>query len=260
MTHIPTIAVSSGILHQDASRSLFDGRELHYLEWSLADWVARAGAVALAIPYPPDVSASYWSALVQRVDGVILLGGADVAPQTYGETPRDEAWSGDAKRDRAELAIIEAALRHNVPLLGVCRGHQLLNVAFGGTLHQDIEDEIAGALNHRDGELYEHNWHEIAIAPDSHLASVYQGAHVVKVNSVHHQAVKDLADDFVIEARSVEDDIIEAIRLPANSPTDPWVAGVQWHPEFQRPGRDDELLDPIPMLDDFFDAARRRKS
>lgn len=254
-----TIAISSGILHENAERDLFDGRELHYIEWSMADWIARSGALALALPYPPDVDQTYWEELVKRVDGVILLGGADVAPESYGDSPRRPEWAGDARRDAVEMALGEAAMKHNVPLLGICRGHQLINVMLGGTLHQDIEDEIPAALQHRNPELYDLNSHDIAINPGSRLAEICGGEHLVRVNSVHHQAIEKLADGLVVEARSVVDDVIEAIRLPADSDDDPWVAGVQWHPEFQRPDRDSELLDPMKLLEDFYAGIRRRR-
>jgi putative glutamine amidotransferase len=255
-----TIGISSGILHADRNRSLFDGRELHFVEWSMSDWIARSGAVAVGFPYPESADEDYWRALVRSVDGIVLHGGADVAPETYGQTPLRPEWGGDAKRDAAEIAIVKAAMAENVPLLGVCRGHQVVNVALGGTLLQDIGELVPNALEHRNPTIYAANRHAITIAPDSHLERIYEGKHSGLVNSVHHQAIDELGDGLVVEARSSEDDVVEAVRLVAESDSDPWVLGVQWHPEFQVLGRDDDLLDPLVLLEELYDAIRRRRS
>jgi hypothetical protein len=121
------------------------------------------------------------------------------------------------------------------PVFGICRGLQLINVAHGGTLYQDISTQKPGARRHRDAAAYDLNFHEVDILPRTRLAQLLPpGRH--KVNSVHHQGVKDLAPGFVVEAVSPDDGVIEAIRHTG----DAWVAAVQWHPEFHRPelGRD----------------------
>jgi putative glutamine amidotransferase len=126
---------------------------------------------------------------------------------------------------------------------------QLLNVTFGGTLYQDISTQLSGALVHRDWEAYDHNHHDVDVAPGGLLAGLYGvGRH--RINSVHHQAIKDLAAGLVVEARCPDDGVIEAVRWEGEG----WVHGVQWHPEFHVAG--DGLLDPDPLMRAFLDVAR----
>lgn len=220
----------------------------------MADYVCRAGA----LPYMlPTLTTLNYDELLEAVDAVILHGGSDVCPLSYGEEPLKTEWSGDIQRDHFELSLIDAAKQLDKPILGICRGAQILNVAFGGTLYQDINTQRPGTLTHRDAERYQRNHHGVTIAPESTLAALYQTTSGV-INSVHHQAVKDLADDFVLEAWCSEDQTVEAFRLPAQSPTDPFVRGVQWHPEFQTPDEAD-LLDPMVLLRELFDAIDARQ-
>jgi putative glutamine amidotransferase len=139
--------------------------------------------------------------------------------------------------------------------LGLCRGHQLLNVALGGTLYQDIPTQVPSAVSHLDRPIYEKNSHEVEFEPDSHLLKIYPGQQRVRVNSVHHQAVKDLGRGLKVEARSIPDGLIEAIRLEGAG----YAMGLQWHPEFQDP-KDITILSPKPLLMDFLKAAEKRKT
>jgi len=124
-------------------------------------------------------------------------------------------------------------------------------VAFGGTLLQDIATLRPDSLAHRDATLYDRNFHSVEFVPGTRLARLYPGASRVTVNSVHHQAIKDLARDFVVEARCPDDQVIEAVRWMGPS----YVAAVQWHPEFHAP-QDRTVIDDAPILKDFLDAAR----
>jgi len=182
--------------------------------------------------------------------GLVLEGGSDVWPGSYGETALQERWSGDRVRDEYEKALAAAFVAERKPVLGICRGLQLLNVAYGGTLYQDIATQRPDAISHREASLYDRHFHEVEFVPGSRLATLHAGVERAKVNSVHHQAIKDLAPGFVVEARSVPDGLIEAVRRPG----DLFVAAVQWHPEFHRP--DQGTLDDGAMLKDFLDAAR----
>jgi putative glutamine amidotransferase len=161
-----------------------------------------------------------------------------------------EAWSGDRVRDDYEIALTRAFVAAGKPVLGICRGLQLLNVAFGGTLYQDIGTQLPGALVHREKQLYDRNLHEIEFVPGTRLAGLYCDVAARKVNSVHHQGIRELAPDFTVEARSPTDGIIEAFRWRGPS----YVAGVQWHPEFHD-WRDATLLPGEPLLNDFLVAA-----
>jgi putative glutamine amidotransferase len=188
------------------------------------------------------------------LDGLVLEGGSDLWPGSYGETPLEPRWNGDRVRDDYEQALVAAFIAERKPVFGVCRGLQLLNVAFGGTLLQDIATQRPEALAHREASLYDRHFHEVEFVAGTRLARMYPGVERAKVNSVHHQAIKDLAEGFVVEARSADDGLIEAVRRPGDS----YVAAVQWHPEFHR--NDLGTLDDTPMLDDFLTAAHAARS
>ncbi|HWI82492.1 type 1 glutamine amidotransferase [Ramlibacter sp.] len=248
------IGISACFMHPDPARTTFAIKTLQYLEQSIAHWVMSTGALAVLVPSPTgptqrgDVTLDHYA---QWLDGLVLHGGADVSPLSYGEQPLQERWAGDKLRDDYEIELVRAFERHGKPVFGVCRGLQLLNVAFGGTLYQDIQTQLPQALVHRDAASYDRNFHTISIEPGTRLAQLYQPAVRYKVNSIHHQAVKALAPGFAVEAVSDEDGLVEAIRRPAAG--QPYVAAVQWHPEFHRPGAD--TIDDAALLDDFLAAA-----
>jgi putative glutamine amidotransferase len=247
------IGISACFFHADPNRPVFTGKTLQYVEQSIAHWVMSSGALAVMIPNPVgdtqkgDVTLDHYA---DWLDGLLLEGGSDVWPGSYGETPLQDKWSGDRVRDDYEKALVTAFAKLNKPIFGVCRGLQLLNVAFGGTLYQDIATQRPEALPHRDAGLYDRHFHEVEFVPGSRLASLFPGTVKAKVNSVHHQGIKDMAPGFVVEARSATDGIIEAVRLPG----DTFVAAVQWHPEFHR--NDLSTLDDTPILNDFLTAVR----
>jgi putative glutamine amidotransferase len=191
------------------------------------------------------------SEYASHLDGLVLQGGNDVAPESYGENPLNPDWHGDRIRDRYEMELIDAFVRAGKPVFGVCRGFQLLNVHFGGTLLQDISTQVADSLEHRQLGRYERHLHTVELVPGTRLAQLYPGLTQGTANSIHHQGLKDVAPEFTVEARCPDDGIVEAIRWRGPS----YVAGVQWHPEFHDPA-DDITFDDGPMLQDFFAAAR----
>jgi putative glutamine amidotransferase len=193
-------------------------------------------------------------AYAAELDGLLLMGGSDVCPETYGERALKPEWNGDRIRDAYEIELLRAFVALRKPVLGVCRGAQVINVAQGGTLYQDLATQAPFALNHRNWEIYEDNCHATSFVPGSPLARLYPAAATVKTNSIHHQAVKDLGRDLVVEAWSEPDRIAEAIRW--NGPS--YLFGVQWHPEFHDPD-DPSFVDDTPILDDFLGHATRRK-
>jgi len=255
-TSTPLIGISPRIL-RDVPRELgFRGKTLQYLEQSVAHWAMAAGAVVVMIPTVQgegDIRRSEIEVgdYARRLDGLILQGGADLHPGTYGEQPRACRGALDSVRDRFELALLHAFVAAGKPVLGICRGMQLINVAFGGTLYQDLVEDGATAHNHVDAEAYDLHGHEIRFAPEALLRRWHEGVESAHVNSIHHQAVRRLAPGFVVEALGF-DGVVEAIRRES----DTFVYGVQWHPEFHwQQGRD--FLSPEPLMKAFLDAAGR---
>lgn len=242
----PIVAVSCCWFGPDPGRTRYNGRPLLFVEQSMSDWLLRGGFLPVAVPFPTpsrdDVPFDP-DEFLECVDALVLQGGVDVAPTNYGEQPMRDEWSGDAPRDHYEIALVESAMKLNKPILGICRGHQLINVALGGTLYQDIETQVSDPLQHRNADIYEKNFHSMTFTPGSWLEKLYEGRHTARINSVHHQAIKDLGEGLVVQGRSSDDDVIEAIKLD----DDRFVVGVQWHPEFQDPN-DSELLATEPLL------------
>lgn len=249
------IGVSACMMHPDPLRAIFKGKRLLYVEESMFHWISAAGALAYMIP-TVGPTGLVLEDVVQSMDGILLSGGADMAPESYGETALKPEWGGDRKRDLNEIALVRAALKFNKPLLGVCRGHQVLNVALGGSLYQDILHQHTGARVHRDWEVYDDNFHDVRFEPRGGLQKLYPGIPQGRINSVHHQAIKNLAPELVAEAFCPEDGIIEAVRW--KKPDGPFVVGVQWHPEFQDP-QNGALLARQPIMAEFIDAAKSRR-
>ncbi|MEM7151298.1 MAG: gamma-glutamyl-gamma-aminobutyrate hydrolase family protein [Myxococcota bacterium] len=226
---IPCIGISHNFLHADPQRALFKGMTLQFLEERMALAVGRTGAIPLGLPDLKHAAGA--DAVLSRVDGLLLAGGADLSPRSYGEEPLKPNWSGDPVRDEYEIRLVERARRRGIPVLGVCRGIQLLNVALGGRLYQDITTQREGSLVHRDWHQYDALGHDIRMEPESWISRVYEGATDVAVNSVHHQAIRELASPLRATAWA-PDGIIEAVQM---SDMSEWLAGVQWHPEWLEP-------------------------
>ena len=245
------IGISACFLHPDAQRSVFAFKTLQYIEQSMAHWVMSAGALPVMIPSPEGDTARGDVGLddyAQWLDGLVMHGGADVWPGNYGEEPLQPHWSGDRVRDEYEIALVKAFAAAGKPEFGVCRGLQLINVAFGGTLYQDIETQHPGAQQHRDPITYDQHFHDVEIVPNTRLARLYSGQMQGRVNSIHHQGIKQIAPGFDIEAWSYPDAVPEAIRRNS-SRGHGYIAATQWHPEFR--AHDNSILDARPILDDF---------
>jgi putative glutamine amidotransferase len=251
------VGLSARLMHTPPAELGFRGKTLLYLEQTIAHWIMAHGALALTVPtlgYDAEVSRRRVSVreYAEAMDALLLQGGADVSPTSYGQQPIRPEWSGDIVRDRYEIELIEGFLQLGKPVLGICRGAQLLNVAFGGSLIQDIPTQRPELGCHVDAELYDQLGHGLRIVPDTRLAMLYPGAQEVMVNSIHHQGIDRLGSDLVVEAYSAADGLVEAIRATGQL----FVAGVQWHPEFH--WRRDDRLDPEPLMNDFLTAARQR--
>ncbi len=184
----------------------------------------NAGLIPLIVP--PLSSADAASSVLDSVSGLVLTGGEDVDPALYGEQRHEKVRYVNAARDATETALIEQARARATPILAICRGIQILNVALGGTLVQDIPSEVDTSIDHDEDSPRERRSHEISVEPGSLIAGAL-GAERVTVNSFHHQSVKRVAEGMRVTARS-PDGVIEGLE---SSGKDWWVMGVQWHPE-----------------------------
>lgn len=237
MSGLARIGISPRLFHPEPGARGVRTKLLDYLEHSVADWLVARGALAFLIPLNSRVR-DYVAAL----DGVVLQGGADISPLAYGEQPLKPEWAGDPVRDGFEIELVQACVEAGRPVLGICRGAQLINVALGGSLHQDVPA-------HRT-EDYDAHAHDVRLEPGSGLARLYGEAGPRRVVSIHHQAIKRLGRDLEVEARSVDDGVVEAIRMKGKS----YACAVQWHPEFH--GGRDGFLDGGKLLDEFLAAVR----
>jgi putative glutamine amidotransferase len=254
------IGISACFFHEDPNRAIFKGMTLQYIEQNVAHWLMQRDVLAFMVPSPegstrrPGSKATV-AAYAAELDGLVLMGGSDVCPESYGEKPLRPEWNGDRIRDDYEMALLRAFVDDGKPVLGVCRGAQLINVAMGGTLYQDIATQVPGALNHRNWAIYADNCHAISIVPGTALARLYPHTRLTKTNSIHHQAIHQLGRSLAVEAWSEPDRMIEAIRW--NGPG--YVFAVQWHPEFHAPSNG-SFIDDTPILDDFLSHAAQHKS
>jgi len=252
------IGVSARIFHPEPGARGLRGKTLQYLEESVAHWVMSRDVMVFMIPtvghqgmlHPSNIRLRDYA---KHLDGLLLQGGADVSPQTYAATDMRAEWPGDRVRDMYELELLYEFIESGKPVLGICRGCQLINVAFGGTLYQDIATEVPTAGIHVN-EFYDQHRHSVRFPDGSSLASMFPGRREALVNSIHHQAVKTLGRELNVEAVSAGDGLIEAVRYRRA----PFVVGVQWHPEFHRAGGP-ELLDCTPLLDTFLRASRETR-
>lgn len=255
MTRKLRIGISSRIQHGEPAKPGYLKKNIYYLEQSFLKWVQSAGVLVYAVP--DALAGVTLDDYVADLDGLVLQGGADISPESYGEAPLKPEWAGDALRDRYELDLLRGFLSSRKPVLGICRGHQLINVALGGSLHQDIETLVEGAHGHSDMDAYDDNFHMIELDLGSALAALYPGVDVARVNTIHHQSIDRLGDGLEVEARSKDGGVIEALR--SNSAQ--YIVGVQWHPEFIESGqpRHSDLLPGAPILEDFLSACRRHR-
>jgi putative glutamine amidotransferase len=187
--------------------------------------LVNAGCAPVLIPLLEDQSRL--RAIYERLDGIVFPGGADVAPGEYGEEPIGELNVIEPTRDRTELTLARWAFADDLPILGICRGQQLLNVALGGSLWQDLRHQGVTSIDHSDadGRARGAMIHRVRLDPDSRLAQLIDETDI-QVNSLHHQAIKSLAPPLRVTAKS-DDDVIEAIESPERR----FLIAVQWHPE-----------------------------
>jgi putative glutamine amidotransferase len=214
----PLIGIGSDIDHSDAG-----SRERAFVYMPYVEALRRAGAIPLLLPpQPEDVEQ-----IVEELDGVLLTGGDDCDPAVYGEQPLDSVHPMDRRRQENDLALSRAARNRGIPTLGICLGSQVMNVAAGGTLVQDIDSQCSTTIQHANPADHRGK-HEVRVAPGSRLASIL-GDSVLDVNSSHHQSVRRPGEGLRVNA-SAPDAVIEGVEDPSH----PFFVGVQWHPEDMR--------------------------
>jgi len=207
---------------RERARWAFWDQDAHLVADTYVAPLQRAGGVAVLLP----VDARAPVELLDRVDALMLIGGADLDPASYGAPPDPATESTYPERDAFELAMVRGAIERDMPVLAICRGMQILNVAFGGTLEQNLVATDGSHPHRKVVGTFDGNEHTVTLAPGSLAAgAVGEEAHIARCH--HHQAVLDLGEGLVVTGRADSDGVTEAIELAGSS----WVLGVQWHPE-----------------------------
>jgi putative glutamine amidotransferase len=215
VTHYPLIGITTRL----------DAENTFYLKRYYAEAIEAAGGAPVYIPLIPN--RKYLTSLAEKLDGLLLSGSnSDLDPIFYGEEPHPKLGTVMPERDNTDLILIEIAEERNMPVLAICFGMQSLNVSRGGTLIQDIESQNRDSIKHQQGQAVDRPSHHIMIESNSLLAQL-NGSDTARVNSSHHQAIKQVGRDLRVIARA-HDGVIEAV---SDTRRDRFVLGVQWHPE-----------------------------
>ncbi len=242
----PVIAISA--YAEAVDRGVWRAITSTFLPHAYAESVRAAGGIALLVPPRPDADPDLAEAILDRVDGLVIAGGPDVDPRCYGAAPDPHTQPPHPERDATEIALVRAALRRGTPMLGICRGMQVMAVAGGGRLIQHLPDVVG-----HDGHAFApgtYTDHPVRILPGTRLATILGEA--VTVPSSHHQAVA--THPGYLASAYAPDGTLEAMEMPGR----PFRVGVQWHPEVSRDGRLFTAL--IEAADQGGSAARRQAS
>lgn len=223
--NVPLIGITTARILTEEDRVLISMNEAYVQS------VVRAGGIPVLIPtgLPPAT----WAELFSHLSGVLITGGADVDPSLFNGEPHPRVYGVDAQRDQIEIGLVQKAAEARMPLFGICRGIQVMNVALGGTLYTDIADQKSGSLKHDWFPDWPRDYlsHVLTVIEDSQLSRILTSARdttgaPAKVNSMHHQALRDLAPSLKPVAYAA-DGLVEAVELKGH----PFGLGVQWHPE-----------------------------
>jgi putative glutamine amidotransferase len=239
----PVIGIATAL--ERAQWSVWDQQAL-LLPRSYVDAVQRAGGLALMLPPDPLLTEDP-SEVLQLIDGLLLAGGADIDPAAYGEPAHAETFGTVPERDAFEIALARAAIERELPLLGICRGMQLINVAYGGTLLQHLPERFGHHEHCRVPGSFEDADHDVRLQEGS-LAALAAGETDHATKSHHHQGVDRLGEGLKITGRSTIDELTEAIELDGDAALGRFVLGVQWHPEADAASK---------VVDELIRAARR---
>lgn len=250
------IGISARFLKHSPSFYGTSQRHIQYLETSVANWVAKNRGLPFMIPSESDTTDMKQdrldvSSYAREMDALILQGGVDIHPSMYGqEASAVSGYEYDLVRDQYELRLIDAFVKAEKPVFGICRGFQILNVYFGGTLHQDLETKKFS--KHLDRQSEEKFTHEVRIVEDGIFSRIYKKNG--QVVSIHHQGIDILGKNLIPEAYSTHDGLIEAFSFAETT----LVLGVQWHPEFHTDKQQDQL-DARGLFHFFLEAVKNRK-
>ena len=228
MERLKKIGVASAFLYAKHERNTLGKKRLCFYTNDMGNYLTRENVMPVLIP---DLNEKALYNFIDTMDGFLFQGGVDLAPETYNEKPiNPDKWPGDPIRDLYELRVMEYAIKMEKPIMCICRGHQLMNVFFGGNLYQDLPTQLGNDVIHQDPEIYDNINHEISIVPGTFFEAIHTNDPCRLVNSIHHQAIKDLGKDLEVLASSPGDGIVEAIHWTGTEPGK--VMGVQWHPEY----------------------------
>jgi putative glutamine amidotransferase len=241
---IPVLGMTMDYSPETDKRPFSKGDDLYYENTAYVRYLEKVECVPILLPTLHDLNRV--AGMVAAVDGILLTGGDDVSPEFYGEKTINSNWRIDVARTYFESRLIKEALAQQKPIYGICRGCQMLNVALGGNMYQDITTQVKNAIEHTSPNKPNWRTHVVLISSDSLLHSILNKRKIT-VTSSHHQAIKDLVADLRIGA-TAEDNIIEAV----DKPDEKFVLGVQWHPEVM-------ANDPVQLqiLQAFINACRR---
>ena len=225
MSERPLIAISTSRLFTD--NGPLTAYPVNYVGDDYPQAVLKAGGTPMLLGlHDPDLYPGVAAQQLEHVDGLMLTGGPDVSPLAYGEQPHPHLGRTLPDRDRFELALIAEARRREIPVLGICRGIQILNVAYGGTLYQDLPSQRPDTIQHTQANLRQQVSHHVDVTEGSRLAGMLGRGGTIAVTTFHHQAIKDLGAGLSVVG-SAPDGVIEAVEADDH----PWIVGLQWHPE-----------------------------
>jgi len=238
----PVIGVTAEITVAQGGR--FPGYRSVSIYEDYVKGVERGGGLPFVLPVTTDEDVT--RAQAQAIDGLLLTGGADIDPLLYGEEPEEKLGAIEPERDVHELVLVKEAIRLGKPIFAICRGIQILNIALGGTLYQDLSYKPHSTLKHEQQSDPTALSHTVHVQEDTYLFGVF--GEKTQTNSFHHQAVKDIAEDLSVAATSL-DGVVEGLENHERS-----IIAVQWHPE--RLARDHEQMQQL--FTDFVDRVRKQ--
>jgi len=222
----PVIGLSMGLAMEDHQPEIYPAYRFEFFKQQYYEILEELDAVVLPLPNTEHLEHSDY--YMEFIDGLMLVGGSDVSPKLYGDEPSEKIGDTYPRRDHFEREMIFKATHRNLPILGICRGHQLINVAFGGSLFQDLDEREEETLDHRQTDQRDFsNTHEVNLENGSRLQRL-AGDNTIMVNSAHHQIIRRVPDGLRVAGKS-PDGIIEALEGTDSG----YIQTVQWHPEVE---------------------------